>query len=199
MRATELRSFVLGLAERLADAEAPVPWSARVRWAKRLLAEVLGGSGRRAGWPEAERRAAERVELALDRLAVLDDLEGPVGLDVFTRALTLELEGDLGRVGRFGEGVLVGPISMGVGVDLDLVVVVGMAGGTLPVRFFSPTSEVVVTTSHWGTRQELIEVVALAASGRLTSRTHEVDLAGVNSAISDLRTGDVAGRVVLVP
>jgi propanol-preferring alcohol dehydrogenase len=80
-----------------------------------------------------------------------------------------------------------------------LIVVVGMAGGTLPVRFFSPTSEVVVTTSHWGTRPELTEVVALAAAGRLTSRTHEVDLAGVNSAISDLRTGDVAGRVVLVP
>ncbi|MEZ5181591.1 MAG: PD-(D/E)XK nuclease family protein [Acidimicrobiales bacterium] len=131
-RARELRAFVLGLAERLADAEAPAPWGARVRWAKRLLADVVGAPSRRTGWPEAERRATDRIELALDRLAVLDDLEGPVALDVFTRALTVELEGDLGRVGRFGEGVLVGPISMGVGVDLDLVVVVGMAEGTFP-------------------------------------------------------------------
>lgn len=131
-RALDLRGFVLALAERLADATAPAAWSARVRWAKRLLTDTLGGSTRRLGWPEAERRAAERLELALDRLAVLDDLDGPVGLDVFTRALTVELEGDLGRVGRFGEGVLVGPVSMGVGVALDLVVVVGMAEGTFP-------------------------------------------------------------------
>ena len=70
--------------------------------------------------------------VALDRLAVLDQLEGPVGLDVFTRSLAVELEADLGRTGRFGEGVLVGPVSMGVGVDLDLVVCVGMAEGTFP-------------------------------------------------------------------
>jgi alcohol dehydrogenase, propanol-preferring len=80
-----------------------------------------------------------------------------------------------------------------------LVVLVGMAGGTLPFRFSSTASEVVVTTSHGGTRQELAEVIDLAASGRLTSRTHEVDLAGVNAAITDLRAGELAGRVVLVP
>ena len=131
-RATELRDVVLGLAGRLAEATAPAPWSTRARWAKRLLADVLGGASARRRWPEAERRAAERLELALDRLAVLDDLEGPVALDVFIRALTVELEGDLGRDGRFGEGVLVGPVSMGVGVDLDLVVVVGLAEGTFP-------------------------------------------------------------------
>lgn len=131
-RAIDLRDFVLGLAARLEEAAAPAPWGVRARWTKRVLAEVLGGPSRRLRWPEAERRAADRLELALDRLAVLDDIEGPVGLDVFTRALTVELEGDLGRVGRFGEGVLVGPVSMGVGVDLELVVIVGMAEGTFP-------------------------------------------------------------------
>ncbi len=131
-RALELRAFVLGLADRLAGAAASAPWAERVRWAQRLLASVLGGASRRTSWPEAECRAADRLVLALDRLTVLDDLDGPVGLDVFTRALVVELEGDLGRIGRFGEGVLVGPVSMGVGVDLDLVIVVGMAEGTFP-------------------------------------------------------------------
>ncbi len=131
-RAQQLRGFVLDLIDRLSAATAPASWTDRVRWAKRLVADVLGGATRRTGWPEAERRAADRLDVALDRLAVLDQLEGPVALDVFTRALTLELEADLGRVGRFGEGVLVGPVSMGVGVDLDLVVVVGMAEGTFP-------------------------------------------------------------------
>ena len=40
-----------------------------------------------------------------------------MGLDVFSRTLALELETDLGRVGRFGDGVFVGPISMGIGLD----------------------------------------------------------------------------------
>lgn len=131
-RCHALRSFVLGLAQRLAAAEAPVPWAERVAWAKALLTDLLGGPARRAEWPDVERRGAERLELALDRLAVLDDVEGPVPLDVFARALATELDGDLGRVGRFGEGVLVGPVSMGVGVDLSLVIVVGMAEGTFP-------------------------------------------------------------------
>ena len=85
-----------------------------------------------SAWPEAERKAAERVDAALDRLAALDGVEDAAGLDVFTRTLALELESDLGRVGRFGEGVFVGPITMGVGLDLDLVVVLGMAEGTFP-------------------------------------------------------------------
>jgi hypothetical protein len=42
-------------------------------------------------------------------------------------------------------------------------------------------------------------VVALAASARTPSPTPQVHLAGDNSAITDPPTGDVAGRVVLVP
>jgi RecB family exonuclease len=131
-QALALRTFVLALADRLAGALAPATWAERVRWSKKLLADTLGGPSRRTSWPDAERRATERLVLALDRLAVLDGLEGPVGLDVFARSLAVELEADLGREGRFGEGVLVGPVSLGVGVDLDLVVFVGMAEGTFP-------------------------------------------------------------------
>ena len=37
------------------------------------------------------------------------------GLDVFRRTLELELDADLGRVGRLGDGVLMGPVSLGLG------------------------------------------------------------------------------------
>ncbi len=80
-----------------------------------------------------------------------------------------------------------------------VLVVVGLAGGSLPVGLLGLPPEAVVTTSHWGTRNELAEVVALAAAGDLVRNVHEVDLAAVNTAMADLRAGRVAGRVVLVP
>ncbi len=47
----------------------------------------------------AERKAAERVELALDRLGALDAVEGPVALDVFARTLAARAR-DRPRPGR---------------------------------------------------------------------------------------------------
>ncbi len=132
-RARELREFVLGLIDDLGSAATrPRRWSHHADWARHHLHHVLGGARHRETWPDSEAKAAERVDAALDRLAALDPVEGEVTLDVFTRTLELELDDDLGRVGRFGDGVLVAPISMGIGLDLDLVVVLGLAEGTFP-------------------------------------------------------------------
>jgi ATP-dependent helicase/nuclease subunit B len=133
-RARGLRSFVLALMDELDKAAAVRQWSDHARWARHQLEILVGDASRRGRnqWPTTEAKAAERVESALDRLATLDAVEGPVGLDVFARTLELELEADLGRVGRFGEGVFVGPVGMGVGLDLDLVIVLGLAEGAFP-------------------------------------------------------------------
>lgn len=139
-RARALREFVVTLIDDLALAsERPEPWSERADWARRQLLELIGGERRRTAWPVPEQKAAERVERALDRVSTLDAVEASVDLAVFTRTLELELESDLGRVGRMGEGVLVGPIGMGVGLDLDLVVVLGLAEGLFPSRTHDDT------------------------------------------------------------
>jgi hypothetical protein len=132
-RARSLREFVLDLVDDLDEASSALrPWPEWSAWANRHIEELLGREPARADWPPAEQRAAERVDRALDRLACLGEIEGPVALDVFARTLQLELESDLGRVGRMGEGVFVGRVSMGVGLDLDLVVVLGLAEGLFP-------------------------------------------------------------------
>ena len=80
-----------------------------------------------------------------------------------------------------------------------LVVILGIAGGSLPVSFFAPTAEVEVTTSYWGNRAELEQVIALAQAGRISVPVHEMDLAAVNIAMKQLRAGEVDGRIVLIP
>ena len=133
-RVRDMAAIIVGLIDDLAHAAAaPQPWSTQVRWLRGLADRLLGDAGRwHAQGPPDEQRSADRVEAALDRLASLDGIDDPPSLDVFRRTLELELDADLGRVGRFGEGVLVGPLSFAVGLDLDLVIVLGMAEGTLP-------------------------------------------------------------------
>lgn len=134
-RARQLRDFVLGLIDDLDRAAGTAkPWSEHSRWAKNHLDSILGKAHRRAEWPVPEQRAAEKVEQALARLSSLDEIEPVTTLEVFARTLQMELESDLGRVGRLGEGVLVGSVGMGVGLDLDLVIVLGLAEGAFPSR-----------------------------------------------------------------
>ncbi len=131
-RVRDLRTLVVGLIDELDDASAqPKPWTERSRWLRRLVGRLLDDD-RRDEWPADEQRAADKVDAALDRLGSLDAVDGQASLEVFRRTLEIELAADLGRVGRFGEGVLVGPLSFAVGLDLDLVIVLGMAEGSLP-------------------------------------------------------------------
>jgi RecB family exonuclease len=132
-RARRLRDLVLAIVDGIGAARAhPAPWSERVPWLRSLVDTVIGADLAGADWPPDEVKAAGVIDAALERLAGLDDIAGPAPLDVFRRTLELELDADIGRVGRFGEGVLVGPLSFAVGLDLDLVIVLGMAEGTLP-------------------------------------------------------------------
>jgi RecB family exonuclease len=131
----ELDAFVGELRGALAvGASEGASWQDLSAWARGLVHDYLGRDTRRVAWPEPEQQAADKVEAALERLAGLDAVEPTPGLDVFRRTLELELDADLGRVGRLGDGVLMGHVALGLGLDLDRLFVCGLAEGTFPAR-----------------------------------------------------------------
>ena len=125
-----LDEFVEALGAGVDAVDRAVGWPAKVHAALALLHQLLGT--RHPSWPEDEQAALERVEDALGRLASLDHLEPAPPLDVFVRALTAELDVTHGRQGRFGDGVMYGPLASAVGLDFDAVFILGCTEGLCP-------------------------------------------------------------------
>ena len=80
-----------------------------------------------------------------------------------------------------------------------LVSVVGEAGGHFEFGFDRLPAEVSVTTSAWGSLEDLREVVRQARRGRLRWSVERMPLRKARSAHDRLLAGKVAGRIVLVP
>jgi propanol-preferring alcohol dehydrogenase len=127
-------------------------------------------------------------------------------------AVTLEADGlsaaEVRRAaGRRGAELVLDFV--GVDATLDLaagavaagghVSVVGVGGGTFPMRFGAVPAETPVIFSNWGSRAELAEVVALARTGAIELEVETVPLEDVPAAYERLEAGDVRGRVVAVP
>ena len=132
-RSLELLSFVEELHADLDPRPAPRTWAELADWCRKLIQKYLGGRLRRS-WPDEERQMAERVDGAISRLGDLDGTDDEPSVAAFGRALRLELEGAAHRHGHLGAGVLVGPVDLALGLELDLAVVCGMAEGTFPAR-----------------------------------------------------------------
>jgi alcohol dehydrogenase, propanol-preferring len=79
------------------------------------------------------------------------------------------------------------------------IVLVGLAGGQYPMAFGTSPLETSVLIPNWGTRSELIEVVALARAGALDVSVERVALDEVPAAYERLARGEVTGRAVAVP
>jgi propanol-preferring alcohol dehydrogenase len=60
-------------------------------------------------------------------------------------------------------------------------------------------TEIRIQASSVGTRDDLQEVLAMAAAGKVSCQTSTRPLAQVNEVLEELRNGQVSGRIVLVP
>jgi len=84
------------------------------------------------------------------------------------------------------------------GNDSDIVHI-GMGGGAVQTGFGLVAPGVSVTAPYWGTRPELLEVLALARAGALTVHTEQFRLDEAPLAYERLRAGTITGRAVIVP
>jgi alcohol dehydrogenase, propanol-preferring len=84
--------------------------------------------------------------------------------------------------------------------QLGHITVVGVGGGTLAFSFMRVPLQCSVSTTYYGTKNELMEVIALAQAGKLRAEIEffNLDQAG-EAAYRRLRRGDIQGRAVIVP
>jgi propanol-preferring alcohol dehydrogenase len=92
-------------------------------------------------------------------------------------------------------------LALGAAVARTLgdLTIVGIAGGTLAVSFFSVPYEVSIQTTYWGSRPELIEVLELGARGLLQPKITTFSLDDSLAAYSTLEAGGLDGRAVVIP
>ena len=129
--AERLHAFASELRRRLGALALLETWSELAGGVLQLFHDLLGDY---SSLPIEEQYAAAAVESSLQGLSTLDELGTPAGLAVLRDVLDLELQQSLPRVGTFGTGVLVAPLSASIGLAADIVYVVGLSEDLYPGR-----------------------------------------------------------------
>lgn len=79
------------------------------------------------------------------------------------------------------------------------IAIVGLGGGTLHYAQGSPPFGCEVSMPYWGSRTELMEVIALAGQGLIHVETEVFPLEDALDVYQRLREGHIKGRAVLRP
>lgn len=161
--ANGLREFVADLRDRLGHRTERRPWSQWSVWCNDELERWLGRHTIER-LPESEYRAWEQLTRALDQLGHLDSVGEPVTRHQFRSTLEAELDSTPAREGRVGGGVTVGPLAGAVGLDVDVVVILGAAEGQLPPR---PTGDPLLSDADR-------ELAGLPTADARSARLHRV-------------------------
>ncbi len=126
----ELNAFVGELQSHLRDGSQIEGWASLAEWAREMFRRYFAVER----LPEDEQRAATAIELTLSGLAELDDVGDAASVSQLIEILDIELDSRRSRVGRFGEGVFVGPITQAPSLEVSHVFVVGLSEDQFPGR-----------------------------------------------------------------
>lgn len=85
-----------------------------------------------------------------------------------------------------------------VGMNSQLTIV-GLGGGTINWNAYALPFGCSLTTPYWGSRRELMEVIALANAGRIKAEVSYHGLDEAPDVYHRLEEGKIRGRAVLVP
>ena len=77
--------------------------------------------------------------------------------------------------------------------------VVGLGGGHHDFHHGSTPYGTSMSIPYWGSRVELMEVIAMAREGRIHAETTEFPLARAVEVYRQLKAGQISGRAVLIP
>jgi len=77
--------------------------------------------------------------------------------------------------------------------------IVGLGGGHHDLHHGSTPYGTLMSIPYWGSRVELIEVIAMARDGRIHAETTEFPLNAAVEVYGKLKAGQITGRAVLVP
>lgn len=76
---------------------------------------------------------------------------------------------------------------------------VGVAMGTLPWSFMAAAYESTLSSTFWGTKNELSEVVALTQAGKIKVETETFPLDEAAVTYAKLEAGEITGRAIVLP
>jgi propanol-preferring alcohol dehydrogenase len=128
--------------------------------------------------------AAHAVPAGEDAAATVLDLTSGLGADV-----VLDIVGNDQTI----------KLALAVARAGGKVVVVGVAGGTVPWQFWATRYEVELTNSVWGSLSDLRDVIALAADGHLEPKVTTFGFDEIPKAFDALERGALEGRAVILP
>ena len=90
-------------------------------------------------------------------------------------------------------------LAVGVAALRGRVTVVGIANGTFEWNFYQVPYEVELTSTYWGTIEELYEVVDLYRAGQIKPEVTIYSLDDAIDAYTALEAGQLSGRAVVAP
>ncbi|HLX78607.1 MAG TPA: PD-(D/E)XK nuclease family protein, partial [Acidimicrobiales bacterium] len=202
-----LVSFINDLEVRLSDLRSARTWSSLVEVSRSALDSYLGGSFERAS-RSAFSGADDVVDQVLVELEVLDEVGERADLDTFSRAVDSALERAFAYEGTLAKGIIVDDLAHGIGLDLDLVIVLGAVEGELPGRARSSpllsASDREAIGLEASTAKAVVErdrrrlLGAMCGTGRVVLCLRERDAADGRARVRSRFVGD-AGRVSLAP
>ena len=110
-------------------------------------------------------------------------------------------------IGPRGAGLVLDCVGVGPTMDLgakllgrnSVWTIVGLGGGHHDFHHGSTPYGTSMSIPYWGSRTELMEVIAMAQDGRIHAETTTFPLAEAADVYTRLKAGEITGRAVLVP